>query len=266
MAVQYNSEKGKIYYPWKQAIKSLGAKPRTTITKEENDWWKLKGNTPEEVQGKLKGRTKEEQTEILDSYNIPTKELEKFVTAQEHANDGLEEYKAVLAAAGNQGSKFGGIVKSIGASLASAGINMLIGIGIDLLIKGIDKAIHYSEDLRKASTELTNQYKEEQESLDDSRQSYEELAQKMQNANLTTDEVKSNKEELSKIQQDLIDKFGLEAEGIDLVNGKYDEQIKKLDEIERQKAKDYVRNEQNNIGADKDKINKQKEVTTRQLK
>ena len=264
MAVQYNSEKGKIYYPWKQAIKSLGAKPRTTITKEENDWWKLKGNTPEEVQGKLKGRTKEEQTEILDSYNIPTKELEKFVTAQEHANDGLEEYKAVLAAAGNQGSKFGGIVKSIGASLASAGINMLIGIGIDLLIKGIDKAIHYSEDLRKASTELTNQYKEEQESLDDSRQSYEELAQKMQNANLTTDEVKSNKEELSKIQQDLIDKFGLEAEGIDLVNGKYDEQIKKLDEIERQKAKDYVRNEQNNIGADKDKINKQKEVTTRQ--
>ena len=262
MAVQYNSEKGKIYYPWKQAIKSLGAKPRTTITKEENDWWKLKGNTPEEVQGKLKGRTKEEQTEILDSYNIPTKELEKFVTAQEHANDGLEEYKAVLAAAGNQGSKFGGIVKSIGASLASAGINMLIGIGIDLLIKGIDKAIHYSEDLRKASTELTNQYKEEQESLDDSRQSYEELAQKMQNANLTTDEVKSNKEELSKIQQDLIDKFGLEAEGIDLVNGKYDEQIKKLDEIERQKAKDYVIENGKNIEADKKKISGNVIITT----
>ena len=262
MAVQYNSEKGKIYYPWKQAIKSLGAKPRTTITKEENDWWKLEGNTPEEVQGKLKGRTKEEQTEILDSYNIPTKELEKFVTAQEHANDGLEEYKAVLAAAGNQGSKFGGIVKSIGASLASAGINMLIGIGIDLLIKGIDKAIHYSEDLRKASTELTNQYKEEQESLDDSRQSYEELAQKMQNANLTTDEVKSNKEELSKIQQDLIDKFGLEAEGIDLVNGKYDEQIKKLDEIERQKAKDYVIENGKNIEADKKKISGNVIITT----
>ncbi len=264
MAVQYNSEKGKIYYPWKQAIKSLGAKPRTEITQEETDWWELKGNTPEEVQGKLKGNTKEKQAEILESYKIPTKELEKFVTAQEHANDGVEDYKAVLASAGNQGSKFGGIVKSIGASLASAGINMLIGIGIDLLIKGINKAIHYSEDLRKASTELTNQYKDEKESLDDNRQSYEELAKKMQNANLTTDEVKSNKEELSKIQQDLIDKFGLEAEGIDLVNGKYDEQIKKLDKLERQKAKDYVRNEQNNISADKDKINKQKEVTTRQ--
>lgn len=262
MAVQYNSEKGKIYYPWKQAIKSLGAKPRTEITQEETDWWKLKGNTPEEVQDKLKGNTKEKQAEILESYKIPTKELEKFVTAQEHANDGVEEYKAVLAAAGNQGSKFGGIVKSIGASLASAGINMLIGIGIDLLIKGINKAIHYSEDLRKASTELTNQYKDEKESLDDNRQSYEELAKKMQDANLTTDEVKSNKEELAKIQQEIVDKCGLEAEGIDLVNGKYDEQIKKLDELSRQKANDYVIENGKNIEADKKKISGNVIITT----
>ena len=262
MAVQYNSEKGKIYYPWKQAIKSLGAKPRTEITQEEIDWWDDKTNSPEKIQEKLKGNTKEKQAEILESYKIPTKELEKFVTAQEHANDGVKEYEAFLASAGNQGSKFGGIVKSIGASLASAGINMLIGIGIDLLIKGIDKAIHYSEDLRKASTELTNQYKEEQESLDDSRQSYEELAKKMQNANLTTDEVKSNKEELAKIQQEIVDKCGLEAEGIDLVNGKYDEQIKKLDELSRQKANDYVIENGKNIEADKKKISGNVIITT----
>lgn len=266
MAVQYNSEKGKIYYPWKQAIKSLGAKPRTEITQEEDDWFKNPKYSPGQLQDDLVGQPEKERKQIIESYNIPTKELEKFALAQEHANDGVEEYKAVLASAGNQGSKFGDIVKSIGASLASAGINMLIGIGIDLLIKGIDKAIHYSEDLRKASTELTNQYKEEQESLDDSRQSYEELAQKMQNANLTTDEVKSNKEELSKIQQDLIDKFGLEAEGIDLVNGKYDEQIKKLDKIERQKAKDYVAENDGNIAADRKKVENEKRITSRSVR
>lgn len=265
MAVQYNSEKGKIYYPWKQAIKSFGAKPRTEITQEEKDWFDNPKYSPQKLQDKLVGVTKEDRKQIIESYNIPTKELEKFVTAQEHANDGVEEYKAVLAAAGNQGSKFGGIVKSIGASLASAGINMLIGIGIDLLIKGIDKAIHYSEDLRKASTELTNQYKEEQETLDDSRQSYEELAKKMQNANLTTDEVKSNKEELAKIQTDLIDKFGLEAEGIDLVNGKYDEQIKKLDQIERQKAKDYITENDKNIKADKKNIETDQTVKSSEI-
>lgn len=262
LAVQYNSETDERYSPWIQAIKSLKEKPRTTITKEEKNWWEDKDHRPNIVQKKLEGNTKEKQAEILESYKIPTKELEKFVLAQEHANDGVKEYKTVLAAAGNQGSKFGGIVKSIGASLASAGINMLIGIGIDLLIKGIDKAIHYSEDLRKASTELTNQYKDEKESLDDNRQSYEELAKKMQNANLTTDEVKSNKEELAKIQQEIVDKCGLEAEGIDLVNGKYDEQIKKLDELSRQKANDYVIENGKNIEADKKKISGNVIITT----
>lgn len=262
LAVQYDSETDERYSPWIQAIKSLKEKPRTTITKEEKNWWRNPKYSPKKLQDDLVGHTKEEQSQIIKSYKIPTKELEKFALAQEHANDGVKEYQSFLASAGNQGSKFGGIVKSIGASLASAGINMAIGIGIDLLIKGIDKAIHYSEDLRKASTELTNQYKEEQESLDDSRQSYEELAQKMQNANLTTDEVKSNKEELSKIQQDLIDKFGLEAEGIDLVNGKYDEQIKKLDELSRQKANDYVIENGKNIEADKKKISGNVIITT----
>lgn len=262
LAVQYDSETDERYSPWIQAIKSLKEKPRTTITKEEKNWWRNPKYSPKKLQDDLVGHTKEEQSQIIKSYKIPTKELEKFVTAQEHANDGVKEYKAVLAAAGNQGSKFGGIVKSIGASLASAGINMLIGIGIDLLIKGIDKAIHYSEDLRKASTELTNQYKDEKESLDDNRQSYEELAKKMQNANLTTDEVKSNKEELAKIQQEIVDKCGLEAEGIDLVNGKYDEQIKKLDELSRQKANDYVIENGKNIEADKKKISGNVIITT----
>lgn len=262
LAVQYDSETDERYSPWIQAIKSLKEKPRTTITKEEKNWFKNPKYSPGQLQDDLVGHTKEEQSQIIKSYKIPTKELEKFALAQEHANDGVKEYQSFLASAGNQGSKFGGIVKSIGASLASAGINMAIGIGIDLLIKGIDKAIHYSEDLRKASTELTNQYKEEQESLDDSRQSYEELAQKMQNANLTTDEVKSNKEELAKIQQEIVDKCGLEAEGIDLVNGKYDEQIKKLDELSRQKANDYVIENGKNIEADKKKISGNVIITT----
>lgn len=84
----------------------------------------------------------------------------------------------------------------------------------------------------------------------------------MQNANLTTDEVKSNKEELAKIQQEIVDKCGLEAEGIDLVNGKYDEQIKKLDELSRQKANDYVIENGKNIEADKKKISGNVIITT----
>lgn len=264
MAVQYDSKNDQIHWNWGKR------NPRTEITQEEINWWDSKPNNGNDIIQKIaddvKDKSKEDVEEYIKKLKIPTEELKEFVTNADNAGKSMEDFKESLANAVNEGIDFGGILKNLGASLASAGINMAIGIGIDLLIKGIDKAIHYSEDLRKASTELTNQYKEEQESLDDSRQSYEELAQKMQNANLTTDEVKSNKEELSKIQQDLIDKFGLEAEGIDLVNGKYDEQIKKLDQIERQKAKDYVAENDGNIAADRKKVENEKRITSRSVR
>lgn len=264
MAVQYDSKNDQIHWNWGKR------NPRTEITQEEINWWDSNPNNGNDIIQKIaddvKDKSKEDVEEYIKKLKIPTEELKEFVTNADNAGKSMEDFKESLANAVNEGIDFGGILKNLGASLASAGINMAIGIGIDLLIKGIDKAIHYSEDLRKASTELTNQYKEEQESLDDSRQSYEELAQKMQNANLTTDEVKSNKEELSKIQQDLIDKFGLEAEGIDLVNGKYDEQIKKLDQIERQKAKDYVAENDGNIAADRKKVENEKRITSRSVR
>ncbi len=76
--------------------------------------------------------------------------------------------------------------------------------------------------------------------------------------------MKSNqiKKNLLKIQQEIVDKCGLEAEGIDLVNGKYDEQIKKLDELSRQKANDYVIENGKNIEADKKKISGNVIITT----
>lgn len=264
MAVQYDSKNDQIHWNWGKR------NPRTEITQEEINWWDSNPNNGNDIIQKIaddvKDKSKEDVEEYIKKLKIPTDELKEFVTNADNAGKSMEDFKESLANAVNEGVDFGGILKNLGASLASAGINMLIGIGIDLLIKGIDKAIHYSEDLRKASTELTNQYKDEKESLDDNRQSYEELAKKMQNANLTTDEVKSNKEELSKIQQDLIDKFGLEAEGIDLVNGKYDEQIKKLDQIERQKAKDYVAENDGNIAADRKKVENEKRITSRSVR
>ena len=264
MAVQYDSKNDQIHWNWGKR------NPRTEITQEEINWWDSRPNNGNDIIQKIaddvKDKSKEDVEEYIKKLKIPTDELKEFVTNADNAGKSMEDFKESLANAVNEGVDFGGILKNLGASLASAGINMLIGIGIDLLIKGIDKAIHYSEDLRKASTELTNQYKDEKESLDDNRQSYEELAKKMQNANLTTDEVKSNKEELSKIQQDLIDKFGLEAEGIDLVNGKYDEQIKKLDQIERQKAKDYVAENDGNIAADRKKVENEKRITSRSVR
>ena len=67
---------------------------------------------------------------------------------------------------------------------------------------------------------------------------------------MSTSEVKSIKEQLLSVQDQLNEKYGAEATQIDLVNGKYDEQIKKLDKLAKKKASDYIAENYNDIKAD----------------
>lgn len=103
---------------------------------------------------------------------------------------------------------------------------------------------HYKqaqEEARQTAIELTNTYKQEKESLDSQIESYKELKQKLDNGNLSTDEARSIKEQLLEIQKSLIDSFGDEASNIDLVNGKYKEQLGLLGELSKEKASEYVK-------------------------
>ena len=67
-----------------------------------------------------------------------------------------------------------------------------------------------------------------------------ELKETLDNGNLSTDEARSIKEQLLEIQKSLIDSYGNEASNIDLVNGKYKEQLGILSELSKEKATDYV--------------------------
>ena len=67
-------------------------------------------------------------------------------------------------------------------------------------------------------------YTESVEDLKDYIDTYEKLSQKV---SLSADD----KEKLIKIQDELHESYGKEADGIDLVNGKYDEQIEKLQQL-----------------------------------
>lgn len=96
------------------------------------------------------------------------------------------------------------------------------------------------EEARQKSVELTNSYKEQQSSLDSQIQKYKELKTTLDNGNISTDEARSIKEQLLEIQKSLIESYGNEASNIDLVNGKYKEQLGLLGELSKQKANEYV--------------------------
>lgn len=156
--------------------------------------------------------------------------------------------------AGLNGAKasMGGYVKSlvaakaasIGLQVASVALNATISMGITFaisaLVSQISKWIHAQEVARQKSIELTNAYKEQKNSLDAQIEKYKELKEKLDKENLSTDETRSIKEQLLEIQKSLIESYGDEASNIDLVNGKYREQLGLLNELSKEKATDYV--------------------------
>ena len=118
------------------------------------------------------------------------------------------------------------------------------------IISWLNDLAHAEENARKRSEELTSSYETEKKDIDDSIAKYKELSEKLNDSSLSTSEVKSIKEQLLSVQDQLNEKYGAEATQIDLVNGKYDEQIKKLDALAKKKARDYVSENYKDIQAD----------------
>ena len=145
-------------------------------------------------------------------------------------------------------SKLGAGIKKMGANIGSTLKNVLISgliswLATELLSVGfdaIDELINGEENKRKESLQKTSSavstYKQESASLDELKTKYGELSEQLKKTDITTSELVSTKEQLADIQDTLVEKYGYEAEGIDLVNGKYDDQIAKLDILQKKKA------------------------------
>lgn len=158
----------------------------------------------------------------------------------------------------------GTALKSFGATLVSMGITWLAGEALSLVVTEINNLVHAAENAREKSTELTKAWQEDNSSIDDSITKYKELHSKLSDASLSTEEVEQAKESLVSVQKDLIDKYGEEVKGIDLVNGKYSKQLGLLDQLSKKKAGDYVAENYKDIQADQkylsEKINLNKSL------
>ena len=117
---------------------------------------------------------------------------------------------------------------------------MGISLGASAISSAISNSNQKIEEQKARTSELTETWKADSDALNDTISEYQELQKKLSDTSLTTEEVKLIKEELATVQDSLITKYGEEASGIDLLNGKYDEQIAKLRELSAEKAKEYI--------------------------
>lgn len=210
----------------------------------------------------------------IKAYNV---EIDKCVTSQTAFNRTMlntsqQAQNVVVAANGNKVALEGMTKASKAAELGMKALSiagnmiatMVVSWVLSEAISWLNDLAHAEENARKRSEELTSSYEDEKKNIDDSIAKYKELSEKLNDTSLSTSEVKSIKEQLLSVQDQLNKKYGAEITQIDLVNGKYDEQIKKLDTLAKKKASNYVSENYKDIQADQkyvsEKINLNKSL------
>jgi hypothetical protein len=100
--------------------------------------------------------------------------------------------------------------------------------------------------MAKAAAEATSQYKEQSSTLEEYKTQITELPTALEDNNISYADARDKRSQLLDIQKELIDTYGVEANGIDLVNGSLDEQIEKLDTLNEKKVQEW-KNEVNKL-------------------
>ena len=131
------------------------------------------------------------------------------------------------------GAKLLGGALKIGAGLLVGG---LISVAIGWIEKIVDKYTNAQEHIQ----EFANSFSDSMQSAKEEQKAVYDLTNQYIKAVASTNDLTSSKKDLQAIQDTLINKYGDEAKGIDLVNGKISEQITGLIKLKREQAKKSI--------------------------
>jgi len=223
---------------------------------------------PEKFQKKLQNAQKYGTTsQFFKNQGIDeNSDLYNFILSKdiEDSTKNFKGFNKYLKETNKTSSVLSKTLKGLGSSLLNIGAGMLAGIVADLFITGFIKLTHLAEDARKRVQETTQEWQQQDNQLQSTIGKYEELNKRLQDSNLSLNSYKDAKSELTNIQNELVKKYGVEASQLDLVNGKYDEQIKKLQKIRQKEAVRYLGTNGKDIQATRDFLNNT--VTVKVLK
>lgn len=134
----------------------------------------------------------------------------------------------------------------------------IFGAIATLAVNYINSVKEKQEEARKKAVEAADAYLENSNTVKELATEYINLKSKLDSSAMSHAEQQEAQEKLLSTQNQLISACGGEAEALDLVNGKIDEQIQKLNELNKKQAQNHI-NE--NIKNYEDAINELRKVT-----
>lgn len=194
----------------------------------------------------------------IEDYNQVSDTVGKnqMANAIEKTNSTLGKYLLNLDGAKASTAKYAGtLALATTKQIAFQAITATLNMGISMLASyALSKVISVISEIKQKATELAErnkqlaeqnkqaaeQYKEEYKSLADLYKQYTQISSQ-------TSLSASDKEKLIDIQKELIDTYGVEADKLDLINGKYEDNLAIIDEAARKKAFRWEQNASNTL-------------------
>lgn len=131
------------------------------------------------------------------------------------------------------------------AAIATAAITGIVAV-IAIAVAAYQNYKQKIEEQRQAAEEAATAYQEQSASVDEYKNTIRSLRDELDNGNLSEQEAYEKRQQLLQIEQELIDLFGDEAEGINLVTGSIESQISAIDKLSEAQWNAY---KQENIDA-----------------
>lgn len=227
----------------------------TTYKDEYNAGMSVTGATHEDVIGILAAN--HEDFKVLNddlnntnaAYKQASSAAETYTTVVASNNQALGQYirsnqEATLSVKEfnkqNRAAKLSNFFKGAGSMLLNGAVSMGIGIILSMLVSGIQSLITAEKDRRKEAIQSAEALDEENQSLKEQEERIKKLREELAKGTLSEEEAYNARKELIEIQDKLKSSYGTEAEGIDLVNGGLEEQLGLLQNISKEKARDYI--------------------------
>ncbi len=125
-------------------------------------------------------------------------------------------------------------------TLGSMAVTFAVSAAINALIKHFIELAQAEEKARDAAIDSGKELSQQTSDLDGYKSKISDLKESLDSGTLSEQEAYQARKDLLDVQDELIDKYGAEVEGVDLLNGSLETQIALLDKLSNEKASTWL--------------------------
>ena len=136
------------------------------------------------------------------------------------------------------------LVQNVGLKLlttfGSMAVTFAVSAAINALVKHFIELAQAEEKARDAAIDSGKELSQQTSDLDGYKSKISDLKESLDSGTLSEQEAYQARKDLLDVQDELIDKYGAEVEGVDLLNGSLETQIALLDKLSNKKASTWL--------------------------